>query len=250
MLAIPPGLSIDALTDDQVMAILSPMWAEEDLLRYGQFDAMFPAAGPRARHLYPKQMEFFRAGAKYRERTFMAANRVGKTVAGAYEATCHLTGRYPDWWGGRRFRMPIRAWAAGDTNETTRDVIQKELLGEVDWTTGRKGVDGTGMIPHDMIMQSVGELTWKAGVADLVDTVRIKHLSGGYSTLGLKSYLQGRRSFQGTRQHLIWFDEEPPMDVYNEALIRTATTGGITMLTYTPLSGWSDVVKLFMSSED
>jgi hypothetical protein len=53
----------------------------------------------------------------------MAANRVGKTEgAGGYEMTCHLTGRYPDWWEGRRFSGPVRAWAAGKTNETTRDV--------------------------------------------------------------------------------------------------------------------------------
>ncbi len=40
----------------------------------------------------------------------MAANRVGKTEgAGGYEMTCHLTGRYPHWWEGRRFSGPVRA---------------------------------------------------------------------------------------------------------------------------------------------
>ena len=77
---------------------------------------------------YPKHVEFFAAGAKYRERAFLAANRVGKTIGGAYEVALHLTGKYPDWWCGRRFDGPINAWAAGKTNETTRDTVQKALL--------------------------------------------------------------------------------------------------------------------------
>jgi hypothetical protein len=73
---------------------------------------------------YPKHLEFFEAGAKYRERCFMAANRIGKSTTGAFELTTHLTGLYPDWWDGKRFSTPIRAWAAGKTNETTRDIVQ------------------------------------------------------------------------------------------------------------------------------
>ena len=48
---------------------------------------------------------------------------------------------------------------------------------------------------------------------------------------------------------MIWFDEEPPMDVYNEALIRTATLNGIVMLTFTPLMGLSEVVLSFMPAD-
>lgn len=166
--------------------------------------------------------------------------------AGGYEAACHLTGEYPRWWKGRRFTNPIRAWAAGKTNETTRDIVQAALLGNI--TQGkRKYFDGCGVIPG----QSLGGLTWKQGVSDLVDTIRIKHKpTGGWSVLGLKSYQQGRGSFEGTAQHLIWFDEEPPLDVYGEALIRTATTNGILMLTFTPLAGHSRTVAQFMPQED
>ena len=39
------------------------------------------------------------------------------------------------------------------------------------------------------------------------------------------------------------------MDVYGECLIRTATTNGIIMLTFTPLSGMSEVVLQFMPAE-
>ncbi len=199
-----------------------------------------------AREKYEKHLEFFKMGAEYRERCFMAGNRVGKTFgAGGYETACHLTGLYPEWWEGRRFKTPIRAWAAGKTNETTRDIVQKTLLGDPITVAGRKRFDGTGVIPGHL----PGNVTWKAGVPDLADTVRILHVTGGFSLLGLKSYQQGRGSFEGTSQHCVWFDEEPPQDVYGEALIRTATTNGIVMLTFTPLEGMSDVVISFLPED-
>ena len=106
-------------------------------------------------------------------------------------------------------------------------------------------MDGRGIIPGYLL----GRNTWRSGVQDLVDTILVRHVSGGNSSLGLKSYDQSRTSFQGTGRHVIWFDEEPPMDVYNEALIRTATVNGITMLTFTPLKGMSDVVMSFMPAD-
>lgn len=196
-----------------------------------------------ARDKYPRHMEFFAAGKRYRERCALAANRVGKTMGmGGYETAAHLTGLYPDWWPGHRFEHPVRAWAAGKTNETTRDIVQAVLLGEVAFKQGRKTVSGTGVVPGE----TVGPITWKQGVSDLVDTIKVRHASGGWSTLGLKSYQQGRGSFEGTAQEVIWFDEEPPMDVYGEALMRTATTNGLVYLTFTPLEGMSQVVLSYM----
>lgn len=198
------------------------------------------------RSLYPKHIEFFRAGATHRERCAMAANRVGKTFGmGGYELAAHLTGEYPAWWPGRRFLKPIRAWAAGKTNETTRDIVQATLLGEIMGSGANKRFSGTGVIPG----RSLGRPTWKQGVPDLADTIQVRHASGGWSALGLKSYQQGRGSFEGTAQHVIWLDEEPPMDVYGECLIRTATTNGIVMLTFTPLDGVSDVVRQFLPGQ-
>ena len=199
-----------------------------------------------ARGKYPKLLEFFRAGAKYRERCLMAANRTGKTLGGGgYETSCHLTGLYPEWWEGRRFDQPTQVWAAGKTNETTRDIVQATLLGEVQHRGQRKVMSGTGVVPGD----TLGNPSWKQGVQDLVDTIKVRHVSGGWSELGFKAYNQGRGSFEGTAQHVIWLDEEPPMDVYGECLIRTATTGGTVMLTFTPLMGMSEVVLQFLPRE-
>lgn len=199
-----------------------------------------------AREKYQKHLDFFTAGMQYQERCLMAANRVGKSFsAGGYEMACHLTGLYPPWWPGRRFSHPIAAWAAGDTNETTRDIIQLVLLGEIAGEGQGKTVDGRGVIPGHLI----GKPRWKSGVPDMVDNVAIRHVSGGVSKIGLKSYDQGRRSFQGTAKHFIWLDEEPPQDVYGECLMRIATTKGMIALTFTPLEGLSEVVLSFLPKE-
>jgi hypothetical protein len=84
-----------------------------------------------ARDRYEKHLEFFAAGADYRERCALFGNRCGKTTAASYELVCHLTGQYPEWWVGKRFEEPILAWAVGKTNESTRDIVQKTLFGSV-----------------------------------------------------------------------------------------------------------------------
>lgn len=210
---------------------------------------LYPTDGPLRRELYTKHMEFFRVGATYRERCAMCANRIGKTWGmGGYETTLHLTGKYPDWWEGRRFATPIDAWAAGKTNQTTRDIVQKALLGDVKRAggSGSRVLTGTGLVPAGLM----GYPTWyKGSSTDLVDQIPIRHASGGWSHLGFKSYQQKRGSFEGTEKHVIWLDEEPPEEIYGECIIRTATTGGIVMITFTPLDGISQVVLAFLSPD-
>lgn len=169
----------------------------------------------------------------------MAANRVGKTESGAYETTCHLTGDYPAWWKGHRFTEPIEAWACGTTHETTRDIVQAKLMGPVDDI-------GTGMLPGDLIVHSTPR---RGGLNGSLETVWIKHVSGRYSKLGFKSYVQGRKAFEGTAKHWLWFDEEPPLDIYMEGLFRTVTTQGKALTTFTPLQGMSEVVMSFLEPE-
>lgn len=198
------------------------------------------------RDLYPRHLEFFRAGATYRERGAICGNRIGKTLGlGAYETTAHLTGLYPAWWEGRRFPKPVRAWAVGETFESTRDAVQPALLGTVGGADGRKAVSGTGMIPGNLLDRP----TWKSGVPDLVDTVRVKHASGGWSLLGLKAYQQGIGSFTGTAQHVIWCDELCPEDIWGECVTRTATTDGVAYLTVTPIKGLTGAVVKFFADE-
>jgi phage terminase large subunit-like protein len=187
---------------------------------------------------YAKQREFHASGDVHRERLLMAGNQLGKTYCGAAEVAMHLTGIYPDWWAGRRWERPTRWWAGSKTGEVTRDGVQRLLIGEpkneAEW--------GTGMIPADNLM----EWSRRQGVADALDNATVKHVSGGVSTLGFKSYDQGRQKWQGETLDGVWFDEEPPLDIYMEGLTRTNATGGITMITFTPLLGMSDVVAMFL----
>lgn len=165
----------------------------------------------------------------------MAGNQLGKTIAAGFETAMHLTGQYPSWWTGRRWERAVVGWAAGVTGESTRDNPQRILM-------GRPGAWGTGAIPKADILDSSSS----RGLADAIDTIRVRHVSGDISTLQLKSYEKGREKWQGETLDFVWFDEEPPQDIYTEGLTRTNATGGMTYVTFTPLLGMSEVVKRFL----
>lgn len=184
-------------------------------------------------------MRFFEATNRHSEVYFSAANRVGKSIAGAYATACHLTGNYPHWWPGRKFDKPINAWACGDTSQTTRDIVQKELLGP-------SGEEGTGMIAKDAII----DIRRKPGVPGAIESARIRSENGGTSYIGFKSYDQGRRSFQGTAMDWIWADEEIPADVYGECAMRLMTTNGVIIITATPIKGLTTFVQSFLDDAE
>lgn len=218
------------------LELLKLLEEKERRKKYRKLFSYYPDEGPLRRELYTKHLAFFEAGAIHQERAAIAGNRCGKTTLGCYEATLHLTGLYPQWWVGRRFNHPVDWWAASDTSETTRDILQLELLGP-------PGEFGIGMIPKDCI---IGDPTHRRGVSEAIDTARIKHVSGGLSSLAFKSYDQGREKFQGTAKHGINLDEEPDSKIYFECLTRLMTTNGLMICTFTPLMGMSDIVLRYM----
>jgi len=189
---------------------------------------------------YNKHREFFGAGAKYKQRLLIAANRTGKSQAAGCELVYHLTTDYPKWWTGHRFSGPNHWWIIGDTKETTRDVLQNLLLGPV-------GEFGTGLIPRKAI--DFDSLTDAKKADTTLNMVRVKTKQGPYSTVTFKSSEQGRKAFQGTEVS-IWLDEECPYPVYEECLTRIATGNNILMMTFTPLQGMTEVVKSFMLNGD
>jgi phage terminase large subunit-like protein len=71
-------------------------------------------------------------------------------------------------------------------------------------------------------------------------------VSGGTSRIGLKSYEQGREKWQGETLDWVWFDEEPPLDIYTEGLTRTNVIQGPVFMTFTPLLGMSETVSRFI----
>ena len=223
------------LTKEEKVELIKALETRKETKKFNRRDEYFPDKGEFRRELYPKHIEFFKAGSVHKERAFIAANRTGKTIAGAYEMTCHLTGEYPEWWPGRKFDKPIDAWVVGVTNEQTRDVLQKELL-------GRKTAMGEGMVPKHLIERT----THRSLPPDSVADAYIKHASGGTSVVSFKSAIQGSETFMGTAKDVIWMDEEIPSDIYSECLLRTMTVSGIVMLTFTPLQGLTDLVLSFL----
>lgn len=187
---------------------------------------------------YAKQKEFHKAGSTYRERLFMAGNQLGKTLAGAAEAAMHLTGDYPEGWDGKVFDKPVIMLAGSESYELTRDGIQRLMIGppmsEEDW--------GTGYIPKAAILDT----TRRSGVSGALDSVTVRHASGGTSTLLFKAYEQGRGKWQANTVDYVWFDEEPPEDVYFEGITRTNATQGLIAVTFTPLKGMSGVVARYL----
>jgi phage terminase large subunit-like protein len=193
--------------------------------------------GERAIELYepyPKQEAFHALGKHTRERLLLAANQCGKTFSASAELSYHLTGLYPVWWQGRTFNDPIAAWAIGVSSELTRDSCQRLLF-------GRASAPGTGLVPRRLIKDT----TASRSCTDAYDTVTIAHASGGNSTIGFKSYQQDRAKLQAETLDVVWMDEEPPYDIYSEAVTRTNASNGMIMLTFTPLEGMSEVVRLF-----
>jgi phage terminase large subunit-like protein len=196
---------------------------------------------------YRKQASWHAAGAEHDERLLLAGNQLGKTLAGAMEWAMHLTGRYPDWWKGKVFGAPVRMWASGVTVESTRDNPQRMLIG----VPQRKEAWGTGTIPKDALI----DWTLSQGAGDALDSVVVRWGGGGdvqagESVLSFKSYERGREKWQGETLDGVWFDEEPPLDIYSEGRTRTVAKSGIVILTMTPLKGMTDLVKLFLSESE
>ena len=180
----------------------------------------------------------------------------GKTICGAYELTCHLMGWYPHWWEGRRFDGPVRAWVAGDTSTTVRDILQQTLLGPPGDGPLGSPTPHEGLIPPRLrsdvkrksggVPNSVESLLVLRESADTTKSVQ-------FSQLTFKSYDQRRESFQGTHQAIILLDEEPPEDIYMECLMRTAATAdlpdGLLMATFTPLQGMTPLVMALLEGK-
>lgn len=189
---------------------------------------------------YPYQQKFHKTGSEANQRLLMAANRIGKSFCGAAEMSYHLTGLYPDWWEGRRYDKPITAWAGGVSNETTRDIVQYELLGSPD----DPEAFGSGAIPKSKIIKTER----KPGVPNAKSVALIQHVTGGNSSLHFKAYEMGVDKWQGRSVDCIWLDEEPSRELYSQAVTRTLDRKGMVYMTFTPESGMTETVASFMNN--
>lgn len=191
---------------------------------------------------FEHQLKFFKTGTSER-RGILAANRIGKTVSTCYETAMHLTGRYPEWWQGKRFDKPVNVMMAGEGWTQVALVLQNEMLG----TNDVKIQDslGCGAIPRDCIVFD----TMRNDGANCLG-VEVKHTSGANSYLLFANYTQEVRQMQGFKLNLAIFDEQPPDDFFSEIVTRTATTQGQVLCSFTPLKGLNGLVSKFWNREE
>lgn len=173
---------------------------------------------------HKKQMAFHKC--KKRNRWVFGGNRSGKTECGAVECLWILRGIHPY----RKNRRDAFGWCVSLSQQVQRDVAQAKILYYLpkSWIA-------------DIVMLSGRRDSPSGGV---IDQIKIKNVFGGISTLGFKSCDQGREKFQGSSLDFVWFDEEPPRDVYEECLMRVMDRRGDIFGTMTPLKG-----KTFIYSE-
>ena len=173
---------------------------------------------------HKKQIAFHKCGK--RNRWVFGGNRSGKTECGAVECLWLLRGIHPY----RKNRRDVFGWAVSLSTQVQRDVAQAKIL---------------SYLPKSWI----AEITMLSGRKDspaggVIDQIKIRNVFGGISTLGFKSCDQGREKFQGSSLDFVWFDEEPPRDIYEECLMRVMDKRGDIFGTMTPLKG-----KTFIYSE-
>lgn len=169
------------------------------------------------RKKHKKQLAFHRC--KKRNRWAFGGNRSGKTECGAVETVWLARGIHPY----RKNRRDVFGWVVSLSQQVQRDVAQSKILYYLpkSWIA-------------DIIMLSGRKDSPSSGI---IDQIKIKNVFGGISTIGFKSCDQGREKFQGTSLDFVWFDEEPPRDVYEECIMRVMDRQGDIFGTMTPLKG-------------
>ena len=190
---------------------------------------------------YNWQVSFHDAGVLFNERGIIAANQTGKTRTAGAEVAIHATGRYPSWWQGKRWDRPVSLIVAGQTNEDVRDIQQLCLFGAIN---DRRTPEGSGWVPRECI----GDFGYRqCGLDGVLDFVKVRHVSGGWSQITLKSYQQGWEKFQGRTVDGCWLDEEPDdYRIFTECETRVLVLDGIILFTNTPLKGMSEIVRHFL----
>ena len=171
----------------------------------------------RGDKVHEKQMAFHRC--RKRNRWVFGGNRSGKTECGAVEAVWWARGIHPF----RENRRDVCGWVVSPTYEVQREVSQSKILSYLrpEWIV-------------DVTMQSGRKSSPEGGV---IDYITVKNVFGGVSRIGFKSADQGREKFQGASLDFVWFDEEPPKDVYEECVMRVMDRKGDIWGTMTPLKG-------------
>lgn len=157
-----------------------------------------------------KQLEFHQSLAP--QRLYIGGNRAGKTVGGGVEAVWWLTGKHP-----------------------YRRIPDRPINGRIVASDFLQGVDKIVLpmvsrwIPPSALINGAWEDSYKKEGHTLT-------LANG-STVEFLSYDQDLVKFAGTSRDFVWFDEEPPQDIFQECIMRTLDVSGSIWATLTPVDG-------------
>lgn len=167
--------------------------------------------------VHEKQMLFHKC--KKRNRWVFGGNRSGKTECGAVECIWLARGIHPF----RKNKKCVNGWVVSVSRQVQREVAQSKILHYLnpDWIV-------------DVCMMEGKKEGYENGI---IDYIVIKNVSGLNSKIYFKSADQGREKFQGASLDFVWFDEEPPEDIYYECLMRVFDKKGDIFGTMTPLKG-------------
>jgi len=181
--------------------------------------------------IHKKQLRFHRCTKK--NRWVFGGNRSGKTECGAVETVWLLRGIHPF----RQNKPDLSGWCVSLSQNVQRDVAQKKLLRYIDrnWIAKIVMAQGSSSEPE----------------YGIIDYILIKNVFGGLSRLGFKSCEASREKFQGTDLDFVWFDEEPPLDIYEECRMRLIDRNGEIFGTMTPLKGLTWVYdRIYLNSRN
>lgn len=167
--------------------------------------------------VHQKQMAFHKC--PKRNRWVFGGNRSGKTECGAVESVWMARGIHPF----RQNRKDVFGWVVSVSQQVQRDVAQAKILKYL-----------SPRFIEDIVMQEGKRSSPEYGI---IDYIIVKNALGGTSKLGFKSCDQGREKFQGASLDFVWFDEEPPKDIYEECRMRIFDKRGDIFGTMTPLKG-------------
>ena len=212
------------MTKQEIIERLNKIMCEEKRRKkYGKIDR-YNSEEP----IHYKQVDFHKCNKK--NRWVFGGNRSGKTECGAVETVWYARGIHP-----YKDNKPRDGWVVSLSQQVQRDVAQSKILSylkpewieEITMVSGKKSSASQGVI----------------------DTIYIKNVFGSISKIGFKSCDQGREKFQGTSLDYVWFDEEPPEDIYIECKMRVLDKNGEVYGTMTPLKGLTWVYEKIYLNE-
>lgn len=179
--------------------------------------------------IHQKQLIFAKCTSK--NRWVFGGNRSGKSECGAVEAIWMARGIHPY----RQNRDNVHGWVVSLSREVSRDVAQAKILQYLkpEWI-------------KDIVMVSGSSSSPSNGV---VDFISVHNVFGGLSKIGFKSCEMGREKFAGASLDFVWFDEEPPFDIYQECRMRIVDRNGDIFGTMTPLLGLTWVYNTIYLNE-